>query len=181
MGLGETIDVLNVVHNDMHMAEFIRTLCNMTLYPRVCVSSLSSYRGPLKPKKSDLVNVDVYMSLINAHNMFVWSTSLKTKISRMSKRKKAMLKDSMENFRTTTYQIHQSLVEMKHHLKRNTFNIQMRNSLTQLPLPARTLVSTTSRWLNKKQLCITPRESRVISTLWCLYFSLKNKLNTVRL
>lgn len=154
---------------------------NLSLYPRVCVSLLSSYRGPLKPKKSDLVNAVMHMSLINAHNMFVWSMSLKTKISRMSKRKKAMLKDSMENFGTTTYQIHQSLVEMKHHLKRNTFNTQMSTALTQLPLPTRTPVSTTSRWLNKKQLCITPRESRVIFTLWCLYFLLKNKLNTVRL
>jgi hypothetical protein len=103
MGLGETIDVFNAVHNDMHMAEFIRTSCNITLYPQVFVSSLSSYRGPLKPKKIDLVNAVMHMSLINSHNMFVWSTSLKTKISRMSKRKKAILKDSMENFGTTTY------------------------------------------------------------------------------
>jgi len=131
MGSRETIDVLNVVHSDMHMEKFIRTSCNMTLYLQVCVLLLSSTRGPLNPKQSDLVNAVMHMSLINAHSMSVWSVSLKTKISRMNKRKKAMLKDNMENFRTTTYQIHQSLAEMKHPLKRNTFNTQMSTALTK--------------------------------------------------
>jgi len=123
---GAATKVLNPVHSDAQMAEFIRTSCNVTLYPQVCVSSLSSYTGPLKPKQSDLVNAAVQVSLVNTHNVSVWAAGLKTRRATMSKREKAALKDCMENFGTTMDQIHQSLAELKH-LRRNTFKIQMSN------------------------------------------------------
>nr|ABK22757.1 unknown [Picea sitchensis] len=123
---GAATKVLNPVHSDAQMAEFIRTSCNVTLYPQVCVSSLSSYAGPLKPKQSDLVNAAVQVSLVNTHNVSVWAAGLKTRRATMSKREKAALKDCMENFGTTMDQIHQSLAELKH-LRRNTFKIQMSN------------------------------------------------------
>lgn len=118
--------VVNPVHRDTHMAEFIKTSCNVTMYPQVCVSSLSSYAGTLKPKQSDIVNAAVQVSLVNAHNVSVWATGLKTRRTTMSKREKSALKDCMQNFQTTTDQIHQSLAELKH-LKRNTFKLQMSN------------------------------------------------------
>jgi len=72
------------------------------LYPQLCVSSLSSYPGPLKPKKSDLVNAAVTVSLVNARNVTVWATGLKTrKAGTMSKRESAAFKDCIQDFKDT--------------------------------------------------------------------------------
>lgn len=116
----------NPVRRDKHMADFIKTSCNVTLYPQICVSSLSSYAGTLKPKQSDIVNAAVQVSLVNVHNVSVWAAGLQTRRTTMSKREKSALKDCMQNFRTTTDQMHQSLAELKH-LKRTTFKLQMSN------------------------------------------------------
>jgi len=115
-----------VYYNHKDIAEFIRTSCNVTLYPQLCVSSLSSYAGSLKPKQSDLTMAAVTVSLVNARNVSVWAAGLKTRRATMSKREKAALKDCVENFGDTTDQIHQSLVELEH-LRRNTFKFQMSN------------------------------------------------------
>jgi len=116
---------LYYTHTDI--AEFIKTSCNVTRYPQLCVSSLSSYGGLLKAKQSDLVNAAVKVSLLNARNVSVWATGLKARGA--VKNEKAALKDCIRNFRDTTYEIRGSLAELKH-LKSYTFQIQMSNVQT---------------------------------------------------
>lgn len=119
-------DVNPLHHGHTGMAEFIKTSCKVTLHPNLCFSSLSSYSGSLRAKQSDVVKAAVTVSLVNARNVSVWATGLKTRKARMSKREKAALKDCIEDFGDTTGQIHQSLKELKH-LRRNTFKAQMSN------------------------------------------------------
>jgi len=120
---------LNPVHSLTHMAEFINTSCKVTLYPQVCVSSLFSYAGSLKATQSDIVKAAVQASLVNARNISVWATGMKTRGATMSKREKAALVDCIENFGVTTDQIRESLSELEN-LRRNTFEFQMSNVKT---------------------------------------------------
>lgn len=110
------------------IVEFIKASCKVTLYPQLCVSSLCSYAGPLRPKLSDLVNAAVIMSLLNARNVSVWAARVGSArgATEISEREKAALNDCMENFGDTTDQIRDSLAELKH-LRRITFMFQMSN------------------------------------------------------
>jgi pectinesterase inhibitor-like protein len=118
---------LYYTHTDI--AEFIRTSCNVTLYPQLCVSSLSSYAGRLKAKQSDLVKAAVTVSLLNARNVSVWAAGLKAGGAMMSETENAALKDCIGNFRDATYEIRGSLYELKH-LKSYTFRFQISNVQT---------------------------------------------------
>jgi len=119
----------NRLYSHEDIAEFIKTSCNVTLYPQVCVSSLSSYPGSLKAKQSDLVKAAVTVSLLNARNVSVWAAGLKARKATMSKSESAALKDCIGNFKDATYEISGSLAELKH-LKPNTFQFQMGNVQT---------------------------------------------------
>jgi len=114
-----------VYYSHTDIAEFIKTSCKVTLYPKLCDSSLSSYAGPLRPQQSDLVNAAVIISLNNVRNVSVWAAGLEAR-GAMSKRERTALKDCLENFGDTTDQIRESLAELKR-LRRNTFRIQMSN------------------------------------------------------
>jgi pectinesterase inhibitor-like protein len=125
---GATADVNGSYYNHTDAPELIKTSCNVTLYPQLCVSSLSSYAGSLKAKQSDLVKAAVTVSLVNARNVSVWAAGLKARgaMMMMSKRESAALKDCIENFRDATYEISGSLVQLKH-LNPNAFKFQMSN------------------------------------------------------
>jgi pectinesterase inhibitor-like protein len=118
---------LYYTHTDI--AEFIKTSCNVTRYPQLCVSSLSSYGGRLRAKQSDLVNAAVTVSLLNAGNVSVWAAGLKARGAMQNESEKAALKDCIGNFRDSTYEIKGSLAELKH-LKSYTFQFQMSNVQT---------------------------------------------------
>lgn len=118
-----------VYYNHTDIAEFIKTSCNVTLYPKLCISSLSSYAGNLKAKQSDLAKAAVVVSLSNARNVSVWAAGLKARGAIMSPREKAALKDCLANFRDTTYEIKGSMVELKN-LKPENFHFQMNNVQT---------------------------------------------------
>lgn len=115
-----------VYYTHTDIAEFIQTSCKVTLYPKLCVTSLSSYAGHLRPKQSDLVNAATIISLFNARNVSVWAAGLGTRGAGMSEREKEALEDCLENFGDAIDQIDESLAELKH-LRRNTFKIQMSN------------------------------------------------------
>lgn len=127
-GSATTQDV-NPQHSDRDVAEFIKSSCNVTQYPQLCVSSLSPYVGSLKPRQSDLVKAAMNVSLLNARNVSVWADGLKTRRSKMSERERAALEDCIQNFEDTADEIYQSLTEMQH-LSQNAFNLQMNDLQT---------------------------------------------------
>eukprot|EP00253_Pinus_taeda_P030222 PITA_30222 len=53
----------NPQHSDTSIAEFIKSSCQATRYPQLCVSSLSPYTGPPKPTLCDLVKAAMNKSL----------------------------------------------------------------------------------------------------------------------
>jgi pectinesterase inhibitor-like protein len=126
LGSAAATKPLNHVHSNTHIVEFIKTSCNVTLYPQLCVSSLSSYAGSLKATQSNLVNVALQVSLVTARNVSVWAAGMKSRRAMMSKRERAALGDCIEDFGDTADQIRQSLAELKK-LRRNTFKFQMSN------------------------------------------------------
>lgn len=120
---------VNPVYNHADIADFIKTACNVTLYPEVCFSSLSSYPGSLKAKQSDLAKAAVTVSLVNARNISVWAAGLKKRSARMNEGESAALKDCIGNFRDTAYEISVSLAQLKH-LRPKNFQFQMSNVQT---------------------------------------------------
>lgn len=86
-----TTDVNGFYYSQTNMEKFIKTSCNVTSYRQLCISSLSSYMGPLKVRQSDLVKAVLMVSLVNARNVLAWVADLEAKES-------AALKDCVENF-----------------------------------------------------------------------------------
>eukprot|EP01018_Ginkgo_biloba_P036992 Gb_08072 [translate_table: standard] len=111
-------------------ADFIKAACNYTLYPDVCVSSLSPYGGSINAHQSKLVQVAVKVSLINATDTSDWAENLERR-ERMEIGERAALQDCMENFEDALDQLNGSLAELRH-LRLKTFKFQISNVQTWL-------------------------------------------------
>ncbi|GLJ13673.1 hypothetical protein SUGI_0217900 [Cryptomeria japonica] len=111
--------------------DFIKSSCNVTRYPDVCVKSLRPYAAALRAKQSqsELVKAAVKVSLVYAQNSTAWTVTLSRTSRSLSKTERSALKDCVQNFGDTSDQIRQSLTELKH-LKRGTFKFQMSNVQT---------------------------------------------------
>lgn len=116
---------MNPQHNDANITEFIKSSCKFTRYPQLCVSSLSSYAGSLKPTLNDLMKAAMNVSLVNVCNISLWAADdLKIRSPDMSERERAALNDCIQNFDDTIDEIQKSLKEMEQ-LQRSNINPQM--------------------------------------------------------
>jgi len=120
---------VNPQHSDTSIAEFIKSSCQATRYPRLCVSSLSPYTGSLKPTLCELVKAAMNVSLVNARTVSVWAAGLKGRSAEMSERERAALNDCIQNFDDTVDEIQKSLKELEQ-LQRSNFNPQMNDMQT---------------------------------------------------
>ena len=120
----------NPVHAHTATTEFIKSACKNTLYPDVCVSSLSPYGGSLKANQTQLVQTAVEVSLLKARNASLWALGLKRRRG-MNARERAALQDCIVNFGDSKDQLSGSLTELKH-LRSKSFQWQMSNVQTWL-------------------------------------------------
>ena len=121
----------NPQQNETNIAEFIKSSCKVTRYPQLCVTSLSSYAGSLKPTLSDLVKAAMNVSLVEGRTVSVWAADLEKKgtTTTMSERERAALHDCIQNFNDTVEEIQKSLSDMEQ-LKRGNLNPQMNDMQT---------------------------------------------------
>lgn len=127
-GSAATNDV-NPPHRDNKIAEFIKTSCDLTDYPELCVSSLSSYEGSVKPTLSEMAKATAYVSLVHVRNASFWASGVITRNANLSQGEREALGNCIENFQDIADELRGSL-EGLNHLRRNAFDSQMDDLLS---------------------------------------------------
>ena len=92
--------------------QFIKTCCNTTTYPNVCLNSLSSYSTKIKTSYKKLAYTAISVSLKRAQSI----TSIVSKLSRkhgMKPSETAAVKDCVEIISDSIDELRQSLREVK--------------------------------------------------------------------
>jgi len=120
---------LNPPQRDTSTAQFIKTSCDLTQYPALCVSSLSSFPGSLKPTLTDMAKATANVSLGHVRNATNWISSQKGRSPNLSEPEKAALENCIQNFNDIKDELRESLAALKH-LRRNTFDAQMDDVLS---------------------------------------------------
>ncbi|CAN4103501.1 unnamed protein product [Withania somnifera] len=109
-------------------SEFIKTSCSTTLYPKLCIGTLSPYSNTIQTSPMELVNSALTVSLKGAK-------STTSKISKMSKEENLgpaeshALMDCVENMEDSVDELQKSLLEMKN-LNGPDFEEKMGNVMT---------------------------------------------------
>ncbi|KAJ8764199.1 hypothetical protein K2173_005379 [Erythroxylum novogranatense] len=91
--------------------EYIKTSCNVTLYPRLCYRTLSFYASDIKADPKLLANTALNVSLISTKS----TARLARKMSRLlgsGPRETAALKDCVEVVGDSVYELQRSMEEM---------------------------------------------------------------------
>jgi len=117
--------------NSTDVTGFIKSSCNVTLYPQLCVSSLSPYAGSLEPRLGDLVKAAMNVSLDSAHNVSDWAGGLKKDNPNITEEESTALDDCIDDFGYTNVQIQQSVTEIEQ-LQQMTFKSQIDDIQTYL-------------------------------------------------
>ncbi|PIA63836.1 hypothetical protein AQUCO_00201280v1 [Aquilegia coerulea] len=98
--------------------DFIRTSCNVTLYPDICYNSLSRYANAVKYNSGRLARIAMSVSLAQARDMLthVSSLSRQTNSGGAAAEPKtiAALHDCYETFDDAVDQMQRSIKEMSH-------------------------------------------------------------------
>ncbi len=115
---------MNPPSSETGIAEFIKISCSQTKHPELCVSSLSSYDGSLKPTLGELAMAALNVSLLEVRTTSDWAAGLKTRSGNISEGERAALENCVQNLQDTTDQLHVSLAGLKR-LRRKAFDSQM--------------------------------------------------------
>ncbi|MCD9646118.1 hypothetical protein HAX54_035670 [Datura stramonium] len=109
-------------------SDFIKTSCEKTLYPKLCIETLSPYSNSIQTSPMELANSALTVSLKGAK-------STTSKISKMSKEESLgpaethALTDCVENMEDSVDELQKSLLEMKN-LNGPDFEEKMGNVMT---------------------------------------------------
>ncbi|KAJ8552783.1 hypothetical protein K7X08_020176 [Anisodus acutangulus] len=115
-------------NSEINTSEFIKTSCGTTLYPKLCIETLSPYSNSIQTSPMELANSALTVSLKGAK-------STTTKISKMSKEQNLgpeeahALMDCVENMEDSVDDLQKSLLEMKN-LNGPDFEEKMGNVMT---------------------------------------------------
>ncbi|XP_010264194.1 PREDICTED: 21 kDa protein-like [Nelumbo nucifera] len=93
--------------------EFIKNSCRRTLYPQVCVESLSAYASTIQESPKLLAQVALSVSLKSARSTEKLVLNL-SKVNDIRPREAAALMDCVETMGDCVEELRQSLQEMKH-------------------------------------------------------------------
>ncbi|XP_059306869.1 21 kDa protein-like [Lycium ferocissimum] len=114
--------------SEIDTSEFIKTSCGTTLYPKLCIETLSPYSNSIQTSPMELANSALTVSLKGAK-------STTNKISKMSKEQNLgpaeahALTDCVENMEDSVDELQKSLLEMKN-LNGPDFEEKMGNVMT---------------------------------------------------
>ncbi|PHT53279.1 hypothetical protein CQW23_07741 [Capsicum baccatum] len=114
--------------SEINTSEFIKTSCGTTLYPKLCIETLSPYSNSIQTSPMELANSALTVSLKGAK-------STTSKISKMSKEENLgpaeahALTDCVENMEDSVDELQKSLLEMKN-LNGPDFEEKMGNVMT---------------------------------------------------
>ncbi|XP_024997033.1 pectinesterase inhibitor 9-like [Cynara cardunculus var. scolymus] len=90
---------------------FVKTSCKTTLYPALCVNSLSSYAGSINGHDQQLAKSAVLVSLNNAKSLTTFVSRL-AKTSKTNPRESQALKDCISSMASSVASLTQSVQEL---------------------------------------------------------------------
>ncbi|XP_010259038.1 PREDICTED: 21 kDa protein-like [Nelumbo nucifera] len=93
--------------------EFIKTSCDTTMYPKLCISSLSGYASAIQTDPKLLADAALNVSLTNARS----TSTMMTELSRshgMKPREAAAMQDCVETVGDSVDELQRSMAEMGH-------------------------------------------------------------------
>ncbi|KAJ9706813.1 hypothetical protein PVL29_002004 [Vitis rotundifolia] len=93
--------------------EFIQKSCHVTTYPRLCISSLSSYASKIQSSPKLLADTALSISLETALSTSTTITKL-SKIHGLQPAEAAAISDCVEQIRDSVDELQRSLQEMEH-------------------------------------------------------------------
>ncbi|XP_015070061.1 21 kDa protein-like [Solanum pennellii] len=114
--------------SELNTSDFIKTSCGTTLYPKLCIETLSPYSNSIQTSPMELANSALTVSLKGAK-------STTNKIAKMSKEESLgpaeahALTDCVENMEDSVDELQKSLLEMKN-LNGPDFEEKMGNVMT---------------------------------------------------
>ncbi|XP_049395451.1 21 kDa protein-like [Solanum stenotomum] len=114
--------------SEFNTSDFIKTSCSTTLYPKLCIETLSPYSNSIQTNPMELANSALTVSLKGAK-------STTNKIAKMSKEESLgpaeahALTDCVENMEDSVDELQKSLLEMKN-LNGPDFEEKMGNVMT---------------------------------------------------
>ncbi|KAI3691673.1 hypothetical protein L6452_31475 [Arctium lappa] len=91
--------------------DFIKTSCKTTLYPALCVNSLSSYAGSINGRDQQLAKSAVLVSLNNAKSLTTFLSKLAA-TSKTKPRESQALKDCINSMASCVASLTQSVQEL---------------------------------------------------------------------
>ncbi|KAK9115790.1 hypothetical protein Sjap_014737 [Stephania japonica] len=112
-------------------SDYIRTSCNVTLYPDLCYSTLSSYANTIHLSPRYLASLAVNLSLAEAKRADLYVRNITPHLSGFDPRTVAALGDCVSCYDAAVYQIKRSLRQLKRLKARDVeFRFEMSNVKT---------------------------------------------------
>ncbi|KAK1420662.1 hypothetical protein QVD17_22440 [Tagetes erecta] len=105
--------------------ELVQTSCQHATFPKVCVNTLSSYKGPVSTPR-ELAQAAIRVSISRATKASEYLSSLRKEAN---EREKGAMKDCASQIADSVDDLRKTLGELKE-LKRGTFRWQMSNAET---------------------------------------------------
>ncbi|GAB2279966.1 hypothetical protein Dimus_014603 [Dionaea muscipula] len=93
--------------------DFIRSSCNVTLYPELCYTSLAGYASAVKQDPGHLALVAIRVSLSHARQTASYISNLKNSSPSVDPAAASALRDCCSTFGDAIYQIRGSLTQMR--------------------------------------------------------------------
>ncbi|KAI4313748.1 hypothetical protein L6164_026703 [Bauhinia variegata] len=114
IGAAATTDGDGQRYGDIKAIDYIRTSCNVTLYPDVCFSSLSRYANAVQQNPAQLARVAIAVSLSKVHNMASYINNLTREADySANSRATSALHDCFSNLDDAVDEIRGSLKQMR--------------------------------------------------------------------
>ncbi|KAE8672535.1 21 kDa protein [Hibiscus syriacus] len=108
--------------------DFVKTSCEVTMYPDICYQSLSAYASTIQTSPRELANTALSVSLNNAQS----TSTLVLRLSKehgLTRGETVVIADCVETMRDSVDELHQSMAEMKG-LEGPEFQMKMSNIQT---------------------------------------------------
>ncbi|KAL5721883.1 hypothetical protein ACHQM5_005469 [Ranunculus cassubicifolius] len=110
--------------------KYIRTSCNVTLYPSLCYASLSKYAKSIQSDPAKLARASLSVSLSKARHMVTYVVNLSRQTNSAEPKAAAALKDCYSVFDDAVDQMQRSIKEMKYLSSGEQLRFQMSNVQT---------------------------------------------------
>ncbi|XP_058106614.1 21 kDa protein-like [Magnolia sinica] len=123
-----TVHVKSSSATQINNTEFIKTRCEVTMYPRVCFDSLSVYANTIQTSPQQLANASLSVSLASAQSTWTMMSRL-LKGRGMKPREVGAVRDCIDNIGESIDELKKSIEEMGY-LNDPDFQFHMENIQT---------------------------------------------------